>query len=200
MVIWTIDPVEHGPGRVWRTDQPGWLTMNATAGEVTVHSPDNHLLAPTARAGASSFARWTASGPGCQPELQSADYPQRRHYGSGQHRLRVDRVVLATGHAELAPLETEAQLREHADRHPGLCYIGQGLTTEMSLSAIAPGATVAVRGLGLSFYDMLRSLALGRGGRFRRSADGTLRYLPSGREPVLCASSRGRCPSSPGPE
>jgi len=39
VVIWAIDPVEHGPGRVWRTDQPGWLTMNATAGEVTVRSP-----------------------------------------------------------------------------------------------------------------------------------------------------------------
>lgn len=32
VVIWAIEPVEHGPGRVWRTDQPGWLTMNATAG------------------------------------------------------------------------------------------------------------------------------------------------------------------------
>jgi uncharacterized NAD(P)/FAD-binding protein YdhS len=38
------DPVEHGPGRVWRTDQPGWLATNATAGQITVRSPDNHLL------------------------------------------------------------------------------------------------------------------------------------------------------------
>jgi hypothetical protein len=44
VVIWAIDPVEHGPGRVWRTDQPGWLATNATAGEITVRSPDIHLL------------------------------------------------------------------------------------------------------------------------------------------------------------
>jgi uncharacterized NAD(P)/FAD-binding protein YdhS len=185
--IWAVDPVEHGPGRVWRTDQPAWLTMNATAGEVTAWSPDNRLLAGTATA-APSFAMWTAGGGG--PELQSADYPERRHYGRylramfdqlcarapagvqvhpirgaaigldrtdggqwltvdhGRRRLRVDKVVLATGHADLAPTEEERALCEHADQHGGLCYIGQGLTTDMPLSKIAPGTTVAVRGLG----------------------------------------------------
>lgn len=234
VVIWAIDPVAHGPGRVWRTDQPGWLTMNATAGEVTVRSPDNQLLDPGARTTGPSFAAWTTGGSG--PELQSADYPERRHYGSylremfdqlrarapagvqvhpilgeatgleragdrrwlvvdhGRRRLRVDKIVLATGHAELAPSEAEGELREHADRHPELRYIGQGLTTDMGLSTVAPGSAVAVRGLGLTFYDVLRSLTLGRGGRFGRSADGTLRYLPSGREPVLYAGSRGALP------
>jgi hypothetical protein len=232
VVIWAIDPVEHGPGRVWRTDQPEWLTTNATAGELTVRSPDNHLLHRATRTGASSFAEWTA---GDTDQLASADYPERRHFGRylaavfdqlrarapagvevrpvrgvatglrrsgdqrwltidhGGRRPQVDKVVLATGHAELAPPDAERELREYADAR-GLSYIGQGLTTEMPLSAVAPGTTVAVQGLGLTFYDVLRSLTLGRGGRFRRSADGTLRYLPSGREPVLCAGSRGALP------
>jgi FAD-NAD(P)-binding len=231
VVIWAVDPVEHGPGRVWRTDQPSWLTMNGTAGEVTVRSPDNTLLAPGT---SSSFAGWTQRGPG--PELRSADYPERRHYGRylravfdqlsarapagvevrpvrgaatalhrvdggrwlivdhGRERLRVDKVVLATGHAELMAPEAEDALREHADRCCGLRYIGQGLTTEMPLAAIRPGSAVAVRGLGLTFYDVVRSLTLGRDGRFQRSADGALRYVPSGDEPVLYAGSRGGLP------
>jgi FAD-NAD(P)-binding len=236
VVIWAIEPVEHGPGRVWRTDQPGWLTMNATAGEVTVLSPDNHVLDPSAPVAAPSFAQWTAGARRAGLQLQSADYPERGHYGSylremfdhlrarvpasvqvhrvrgtatglhradggrwltvepGQRRLRVDKVVLATGHADLVPSHGEQELHEHAERHRGLRYVGQGLVTEMALSAIPPGATVAVRGLGLTFYDVLRSLTLGRGGRFHRASDGGLYYLPSGREPMLCAGSRGALP------
>jgi uncharacterized NAD(P)/FAD-binding protein YdhS len=75
VVIWAIEPVEHGPGRVWRTDQPGWLTMNATAGEVTVLSPDNHVLDPSAPVAAPSFAQWTAGARRAGLQLQSADYP-----------------------------------------------------------------------------------------------------------------------------
>ena len=232
VVIWAVDAVEHGPGRVWRTDQPGWLTMNATAGEVTARSPDNGLLASSGAA--SSFAGWTEGGRGSA--VRSADYPERRHYGRylravfdqlsarapagvevrpvrgvatalhradggrwlivdyGRERLRVDKVVLATGHAELVASEAEDALREHADRCRGLRYIGPGLTTEMPLAVIRPGSAVAVRGLGLTFYDVVRSLTLGRGGRFERSPNGALRYVPSGEEPVLYAGSRGGLP------
>jgi hypothetical protein len=234
VVIWAIDPVQHGPGRVWRTDQPGYLTMNATAGEVTVRSPDNELLGRREATAAVSFAEWTTWSDGAKPG--SADYPQRRQYGSylramfdqlclrappgvevrpllgaatglhrvqgvrwltlddGRERLRVDKVILATGHAELADSSGEEALREFAERGRRLRYIGQGLTTDMPLSSIAPGSRVAVRGLGLTFYDVVRSLTLGRGGRFDRCVDGALRYLPSGREPVLCAGSRSALP------
>src|SRR4051794_35788775 len=79
VIIWAIEPCQHGPGRVWRTDQPWWLTMNATAGEATVRSPDNSILAADTSAAAPSFADWTARDQG--PNLQSADYPERRRYG-----------------------------------------------------------------------------------------------------------------------
>jgi hypothetical protein len=234
VVIWAIDPVEHGPGRVWRTDQPEWLTMNATAGEVTVRSPDNALLPEGTATGAASFADWTTEAGG--PHLLPTDYPERRHYGRylravfdalcarapagvrihpvrgtatalhrfgaiqwlvidrGRQRLRVDKVVLATGHAQPAPSPAERLLRDHADRHRGLGYVGSGPAADMPLSLIAPGSTVAVRGLGLTFYDVIRSLTLGRGGRFTRCTDGTVHYLPSGREPLIIAGSRSGLP------
>ena len=195
VVIWAIDPVEHGPGRVWQSDQPAWLTTNASAGELTIRSPDNDPVALDAGTAGSSFADWTAVARG--PTLNSADYPERRHYGCylrevfdqlralappgvqvrpvrgtatgleraggrqwlsidhGRERLPADKVVLATGHPQLRPSARESELSRHADRHPGLRYIGPALVTDMPLAAIAPGSTVAVRGLGLTFYDVL---------------------------------------------
>jgi hypothetical protein len=236
VVIWAIDGVEPGCGRVWRTDQPGWLTMNATAGEVTVLSPDNDVLGSDTPAGAPSFADWTSQAPDAGPHLQSAEYPDRRHYGRylrnvfeqlrsrapasvrvqpvlgtatglhqvggsrwltvepGARRLRAVKIVLTTGHADLHLTSAEQELREHADSYRGLQWVGPGLVSEMALSQIPAGVAVAVRGMGLTFYDVLRSLTLGRGGRFGRAADGRLCYLPSGREPRVCAGSRGGLP------
>jgi hypothetical protein len=230
--VWVIDPVEHGPGRVWRTNQPWWLTMNATAGEVTVRSPDNYLFDTSVAA--PDFSRWTVDDGG--PAVASPDFPERRHYGRylgkvfaelcahcppgvrvhpvlgnvtaiqradhtqwlvidhGRLRLRADKVVLATGHADLSLSEADRLLREHAESYPGVSYLGHGLTTDLPLDDIPAGAPMGVRGLGLSFYDVLRSLTLGRGGRFCRSVDGTLAYLASGREPVVIAGSRGGLP------
>ena len=53
--------------------------MNATAGEVTVRSPDNTLFPADTAAAAASFAGWTSSTG--DRELLAADYPERRHYG-----------------------------------------------------------------------------------------------------------------------
>lgn len=224
VVIWAVDAVEHGPGRVWRTDQPEWLTMNATAGEVTVKSPDGH-------AGAASLTEWTGDGPS---PLRAVDYPPRRLYGEylkdvfqqlcagapagvevrpvlgeatrlaqddeglvltvDSTALRVDKVVLATGHVPLAPTGEQERLARFAARHPACRYIGEDIAADMPLDEVPPGATVAVRGLGLTFYDVIRSFSVGRGGSFARDASGYLRYRPSGREPVVVAGSRTGLP------
>ena len=42
-----------------------------------------------------------------------------------------------------------------------------------------------MRGTGLAFVDLVVLLYEGRGGRFEPGPDGELRYVPSGREPVL---------------
>lgn len=44
-------------------------------------------------------------------------------------------------------------------------------------------------GLGLTFFDVLAELTIGRGGRFVEHG-GRTEYLPSGREPHLVAGSR----------
>lgn len=50
--------------------------------------------------------------------------------------------------------------------------------------AVAPGAVVGLDGLGLTAVDLALTLTEGRGGRFDRDGDGTLAYVPSGREPA----------------
>jgi len=89
----------------------------------------------------------------------------------------VDAVVLAVGwlpRADVAP-------------HPRV--VAPGNPIDQDVSVVAPGETVAVRGLGMGFFDVVSMLTEGRGGRFL--ADDTV-YEASGREPVLLAgSSRG---------
>jgi methylaspartate mutase epsilon subunit len=111
--------------------------------------------------------------------------------------LEVDRVVLTTGHPVSEPPEEQRRLEAFAAQRPGVQYIRGDSTADLPLDRIPPGTEVGVIGLGLSFYDVLAEMTLGRGGRFvNDGADGAggLRYLPSGREPVLIAGSRGGVP------
>jgi hypothetical protein len=128
----------------------------------------------------------------------------------GRH-LEVDRAVLATGHAkpppdgaqrELAGLAGLADLADFAARRPGLAYIRGDSPADMPLDVIPAGAAVGILGLGLSFYDVMIALTLGRGGRFAGDegrgrdgdGDGELVYHPSGAEPVMTAGSRTGAP------
>jgi uncharacterized NAD(P)/FAD-binding protein YdhS len=104
----------------------------------------------------------------------------------------VDEVLLVAGQPRTRP---DAQLRRwtaHAVRH-GLTLLPVYPTDD--LHRAVPdwrGRTVAIRGLGLSTFDALRALTLGRGGRFE---DG--RYIASGREPqrIVPFSLDGRPPA-----
>jgi FAD-NAD(P)-binding len=108
------------------------------------------------------------------------------HLENGQ-ALRVDAVVLASGHLDATPTDDEHALAAHAAA-AGLTYLPPEQTTDSDLSVIAPGERVLVRGLGLAFVDLVVLLFEGRGGRFE--PDGPdLRYLPSGSEPRLVAGS-----------
>ncbi|GAB2969971.1 FAD/NAD(P)-binding protein [Amycolatopsis acidiphila] len=232
VTIWAVDTDEHGSGRVWRSGQPLWLAANATASELTAHSPDNPLLDGD---GPYALSHWSAGDP-AGPALAPDEYPGRARYGAYLHEffkqlcalapegvrirpilgraiglfravhglrlrvddggpdLHVDKAVLTTGHSALEPTEEELAFQRHADRHPGLRYLGRGIAAEQPLDTIPAGATVAVRGLGLTFYDVVRSLTIGRGGRFERDSGGRLRYLAGGREPRIVAGSRSGLP------
>jgi hypothetical protein len=101
--------------------------------------------------------------------------------------LRVDAVVLASGHLDATPTDDERALATRAAAG-GLRYLPPEQTTDSDLSVLEPGETVLVRGLGLAFIDLVVLLFEGRGGRFVPDGD-ELRYLPSGAEPRLVAGS-----------
>ena len=102
----------------------------------------------------------------------------------GGATLRVDAVVLASGHLDATPTEAELDLAARAAA-AGLRYLPPEQTTDSDLSGIEPGEPVIVRGTGLAFVDLVVLLYEGRGGRYEPGPNGELRYVPSGREPVL---------------
>jgi uncharacterized NAD(P)/FAD-binding protein YdhS len=110
--------------------------------------------------------------------------------------LDVDAVLLAQGHLDATPTPAERATAARAAAH-GLTYLPTAYTADVDLEVLAPGQDVLVRGAGLAFVDLVVLLTSGRGGRFERTADGTLRYLPSGREPVLHVGSRRGVPYRP---
>ncbi|MFF3327407.1 FAD/NAD(P)-binding protein [Streptomyces sp. NPDC002889] len=106
----------------------------------------------------------------------------------------LDAVVLAQGHLPVVSRQSTTHLADYADRHPRLRYFPPANPADLDLSAIAPGESVLLRGLGLNFFDHMALLTTGRGGSFTRSEGGALVYRPSGREPRLYAGSRRGVP------
>ncbi|MEU4346697.1 FAD/NAD(P)-binding protein [Streptomyces sp. NPDC023838] len=106
---------------------------------------------------------------------------------AGGDRLLLDAVVLAQGHLPAEPPPRPAP-------RTGTRHIAPGNPAEVDLDAIAPGEPVALRGLGLTFFDYLALFTRGRGGVFEERADGRLDYRASGREPRLYAGSRRGVP------
>lgn len=99
----------------------------------------------------------------------------------------VDEVVLTIGHQTTSQDKTMRLWEEFADSHDNCTLISSPYPLEhfMSDERLGHGCTVALRGLGLSMIDVVKSLSEGRGGQFtiidepRRG----MRYIPSGREP-----------------
>lgn len=113
---------------------------------------------------------------------------------SGGRTLTVDRVVIASGHPRNCLTEQEQQWQDFADVHPSLRWIQGDSAADMPLEEIPAGSQVGILGLGLSFLDVMAALTTGRGGVFNEQPNGSLRYLPSGREPRLVAGSRSSLP------
>ncbi|MFE7894349.1 FAD/NAD(P)-binding protein [Streptomyces sp. NPDC057412] len=121
------------------------------------------------------------------------DGPQEVRLAGRADPLVADLVVLAQGHLGSAP---DAGHRAHVDfaRRHGLFHLPPAFSSDADLSALRPGEDVILRGFGLAFVDLVSLLTEGRGGVFRTGADGTLTYVPSGREPVLHVGSRRGVP------
>ncbi|MFJ5842239.1 FAD/NAD(P)-binding protein [Streptomyces shenzhenensis] len=123
----------------------------------------------------------------------AADGRQVLTLDDGRTLAGLSAVVLAQGHLPARADRTQRELTEYAERH-GLRHIPPANPADVDLAPLAPGEPVLLRGLGLNFFDHLALLTTGRGGRFTRGADGTLRYTPSGDEPRLYAGSRRGIP------
>ncbi|MER5936762.1 FAD/NAD(P)-binding protein [Streptomyces sp. NPDC001928] len=121
------------------------------------------------------------------------DGPQQVHLADRATPLTADLVVLAQGHLGSTPAAEHLEHAAFARRH-GRFHLPPEFSADADLAALRPGEPVVLRGLGLAFIDLMAMLTEGRGGAFRTEADGTLTYLPSGREPVLHVGSRRGVP------
>jgi methylaspartate mutase epsilon subunit len=104
-----------------------------------------------------------------------------------------DVVVLTTGHPRNLLRPHEQELADFAERHD-LHYVPGDSAADMPLDEITKEDVVAIRGLGLTFYDVCARLTEDRGGKFVRGDDDTLTYQPSGEEPRILAGSRSGLP------
>lgn len=213
-----LDDVAVGSGRIWRPDQSELLLMNTVAGEVTMFSgpADDGPARPGAgpslaewwstfdpdRAGPDAFASRALYGrylgfvlDAIERALPDGVRLHRRHTRvlamsrqderwrlecADGEELYADRVALCTGHPRPAP-------SAEPDRVPA------DSAADLDLSAVRSDQVVGVLGLGLTFYDTLALLTEGRGGRYVEDGD-TLRYEPSGQEPLIVAGSRSGVP------
>ncbi|WP_449276814.1 FAD/NAD(P)-binding protein [Leucobacter sp. GX24907] len=141
------------------------------------------------RAAPSLKARWLRdsaiavehSGPGHEVRLAS---------GSA---VEADIVIHAVGHNGSDPSGESIALTDFAERH-GLGYVAPAFTADIDYEWLPAGADVIVRGMGLAAVDLVVMLTEGRGGRHVLQGDGSLRYIPSGREPILHLGSRRGVP------
>ncbi|WP_426201902.1 FAD/NAD(P)-binding protein [Pseudomonas sp. TWP3-1] len=95
--------------------------------------------------------------------------------------VSVDRLILTVGHTGRVRPSDETRI-DDVYPLPG------------SLVAIEPGETILIEGLGLGAMDTLAALTSGRGGHYKRMADASHVYHPSGHEPVILIQSRDGLP------
>ncbi|MEC4015021.1 FAD/NAD(P)-binding protein [Streptomyces sp. H27-D2] len=120
------------------------------------------------------------------------DGPQSVCLEDGSWLSGLDAIVMAQGHVPTR-LTPQEQKTAHLARIHGLTYVPPANPAFLDLSRIRPGERVLLRGLGLSFFDHMVLLTVGRGGAFVRDGE-RLVYQPSGQEPRMYASSRRGIP------
>ena len=111
---------------------------------------------------------------------------------TAEAKIRVDYLFLTTGH-------TQPARRPTAEPTPGAratLVVDDPYPVQHQLAEIRTGMTVAVEGMGLTSFDVIAELTVGRGGRFVTDAAGHRCYVRSGREPHLLVFSRSGVPLS----
>ncbi|RKD35564.1 MULTISPECIES: FAD/NAD(P)-binding protein [unclassified Rhizobium] len=233
LVIYAIDSVEVGCGRIWRTDQPDWLIMNTRCKNATMfpNAPDEGAWRPgygptfmewwrqvdTNYPGPSGYAPRGLYGKYLKfvldavelnlPDNMSLERVQDRvvnitehtdqyelTFESGRSALHVDRLIVCSGYPHREKSKHAENMAGSSVRHLTSFDILETFQSGLSLPLDLSGQVIGIRGLGLSFYDVLSELTIGRGGRYVVE-QGTLQYVPSGNEPkLIVAGSRGGLP------
>ncbi|MET1064420.1 MAG: FAD/NAD(P)-binding protein [Arthrobacter sp.] len=171
-------------GRYLRSTLEELLTCLPDGATVTFHGTTATSVRPSAAPAGDPGARAAAApAPQVMFDVDLADGTV----------LTVDSVVLALGHLE-SRLNPEQRELQAAAEEFGLLYLPPAAPADVDWSRVPPVKPVLVRGMGLNFFDAMGQLTEGRGGRFEPDADGTLSYLPSGREPLIIAASRRGTP------
>ncbi|QCX74131.1 hypothetical protein C9F11_02140 [Streptomyces sp. YIM 121038] len=229
LTLYAIDADEVGSGRVWRSGQPRWLSMNNRCGEVTMFSgpADDGAWRPGA---GPTFAQWwqrvDARFPGpdayaprslygrylrfvldvvetnLPPDVRLVRVPGlvsgiderdgRFELRVGDRRIACDQVAVCSGHPREQPERPARAGRAAAERPqrraPARSFDGTGRL------GVLPGSVIGIRGLGLTFHDVVAMLTVGRGGRFAGQGRDCV-YVPSGDEPdLIVAGSRSALP------
>ncbi|RRG18466.1 oxidoreductase [Weissella viridescens] len=117
-----------------------------------------------------------------------ADGQYRLTLADGQ-QLTADNVIYTPGYTD-TQLTDEEQTFQTAAQNANWQYFAPMQPSAAPLNNLRPAEPVLVRGLGLSFFDYMADLTLGRGGMFERQSDNQLVYHPAGREPHIIAGSR----------
>jgi uncharacterized NAD(P)/FAD-binding protein YdhS len=129
--------------------------------------------------------------------IESLDDGRLRVVISGGFAIVADCVVMTTGHTENRASEEderlEAQVAAARRRNPKLRYF-RSVDPIAILRSVSSDALVCIQGIGLTAYDVVSELTLGRDGRFFPAGDRRLRYQPSGREPHMILCSRQGIP------
>jgi uncharacterized NAD(P)/FAD-binding protein YdhS len=97
--------------------------------------------------------------------------------------LSVDHVVLTSGHTSNEELAGDATSVRYLRPYP----------VEYFNDPLAPGAPIAVAGMGLVAFDVMTALTVGRGGTFE-DVGARKRYVRSGKEPIIYLYSRSGAP------
>jgi len=198
--ITIFGPDPEQPGSETGPTLPGWLERNAADSAL---GPDDYAprrlygeyLRDAYRATVARAPKWmhvrTTRDEVVRIEERGGRYVLEHRCGS---RSVADCAVLATGHLRNGLRPHEQRLSDFALEHPGRGYIAGDSAADMPLHGVRRDDVVALRGLGLTFYDVVALLTTGRGGRFERGDDGRLEYRPGGDEPRIVAGSRSGLP------
>ncbi|QBF28336.1 hypothetical protein EXN22_22545 [Pseudomonas tructae] len=117
---------------------------------------------------------------------------------SDGYRIAADFVFITTGHGKCRPSEQERKMMAFKQRcaqvNHRLDYIRNSYPLDQ-LQRISSQSCVAIQGTGLTAYDVISELTVGRKGQFVER-EGRLEYIASGLEPEIVLFSRNSLPFS----